>query len=78
MLYGIITSQLGDVTSTISVAPGQTTTVQELLRSECAGVRLQDLSTCCSCIYSSYACMLYSKDLQIARRLCSKMLAGVA
>ncbi|KAF6262509.1 ATP-binding cassette transporter [Scenedesmus sp. NREL 46B-D3] len=34
MLYGIITSQLGDVTSTISVAPGQTATVQELLRSE--------------------------------------------
>jgi hypothetical protein len=34
MLYGIITSQLGDVTSTITVAPGETSTVQELLRSE--------------------------------------------
>uniref|UniRef100_A0A383WGZ5 ABC transporter domain-containing protein n=1 Tax=Tetradesmus obliquus TaxID=3088 RepID=A0A383WGZ5_TETOB len=32
MLYGIITSQLGDVTSTITVAPGETSTVQELLR----------------------------------------------
>ncbi|KAF6262511.1 ATP-binding cassette transporter [Scenedesmus sp. NREL 46B-D3] len=32
MLYGIITSQLGDVTSTVIVAPGQMSTVQELLR----------------------------------------------
>jgi hypothetical protein len=34
MLYGIITSQLGDVTSTINIAPGENSTVQELLKSE--------------------------------------------
>jgi hypothetical protein len=34
MLYGIIASQLGDVTSTIVVGPGQVTTVQLLLKGE--------------------------------------------
>jgi hypothetical protein len=34
MLYGIIASQLGDVTSTIVLGPGQATTVQLLLKGE--------------------------------------------
>jgi len=32
MLYGIITSQLGDVTYLITLTPGQTTTVQQYLK----------------------------------------------
>jgi ABC-type multidrug transport system permease subunit len=40
MLYGIIASQLGDVTSAIVLGPGQVTTVQLLLKGEqCACCR---------------------------------------
>ena len=38
MLYGIITSQLGDDQHVVQVQPGETSTVQELLKSEWAGL----------------------------------------
>jgi hypothetical protein len=62
MLYGIIASQLGDVTSTIVLGPGQATTVQLLLKGE-----PQLGGRCCNMAQSSVvtfgSCELYRLSL---------------
>ncbi|KAF6261001.1 ATP-binding cassette transporter [Scenedesmus sp. NREL 46B-D3] len=71
MLYGIIASQLGDVTSTIVLGPGQATTVQLLLKDwlgfessfvgACAGIMAGFVVAFCVAIVAAIRCLNFQR-----------------